>query len=56
MRAAEARLGMWEGGRFNGRGLAEIINRARAGKLLKDDEFMIANFGLLPGERRSTKV
>ncbi len=29
LRAAERRLGMWENGKFTGRGLAELIARAR---------------------------
>ena len=56
LHVATARLGMWEGGRFIGKGLAEIVNRARTGKPLKYDEFIVANLGLLPGERRSTEV
>ena len=36
--AAETRLGMWENGRFIGRGLAELIARARHRSLLTRDE------------------
>lgn len=50
MHAAEARLGMREGGHFNGREFAGIIHRARTGKPLTHDEYIVANLGLLPGE------
>jgi hypothetical protein len=50
------RLGMWKGERFTGEGLAEIVNRARTGKPLKYDEFIVANLGMLPGERVSTEM
>ena len=50
MRAAETRLGMREGGRFNGKGLVEIIARARTGKPLTSDQFIVANCGFLPGD------
>ena len=52
MRAAERRLGMWEGEKFIGVGLAEIIFKARHGKPITQGEFIIANFGFLPGEFR----
>jgi hypothetical protein len=55
LRAAEVRLGMWKGGCFIGDELTEIINRARTGKPLTYDQFIVANFGLLPGELRSTE-
>ena len=56
LRAAEKRLGMWENGKFTGRGLAELIGRAHRsdaaaheGKdsrdLFSDDEFAVLNFG-----------
>ena len=45
--AAEARLR--EMGNFN---LADIVERARSGKPLTTDQFIVANFGFLPGEYR----
>jgi hypothetical protein len=56
LRAAEMRLGMWENGKFTGRGLAELIARARRhdaavrdGKESEDrfsqDEFAVLNGG-----------
>jgi|SRR5665213_4120616 len=55
--AAETRLGMREGGRFTGRGLADLLERARrhtdAARRGEDnrgcfsqDEFAVLNFGL----------
>jgi hypothetical protein len=55
LQMATVRLGMWESGRFIGKGLAEIVNRARTGKLLKYDEFIVVNLGMLPRERVSTR-
>ena len=54
--AAERRLGMWENGKFTGRGLAELIARARrrddapsggkdAGDRFSQDEFAVLNLG-----------
>jgi hypothetical protein len=54
--AAETRLGMWENGRFTGRGLAELMARARhyddaaekgkdSGDHFNQDEFAVLNFG-----------
>ena len=51
MRAAETRLGMREGGRFTGKGLAEIIERTRTGEPLTSDQFIIMHAGFSPGER-----
>jgi len=56
LRAAEKRLGMWENGRFTGRGLAELIARARRhdyavnvgkdnGDRFNPDEFAVLNCG-----------
>jgi len=56
LRAAEKRLGMWENGKFTGRGLAELMTRARRhdeaaeeGKDIEDhfsqDEFAVLNGG-----------
>lgn len=56
MRAAERRLGMWEKGKFTGRGLAELMERARrharaaregkdTGDRFSQDEFAVLNFG-----------
>lgn len=56
LRAAERRLGMWENGKFTGRGLAELIERARrgddvasdgkdTGDRLSQDEFAVLNLG-----------
>ena len=56
LRAAERRLGMWENGKFTGRGLAELIARARRhddaasegkdnGDRFSQDEFAVLNFG-----------
>jgi hypothetical protein len=53
---AEKRLGMWENGRFTGRGLAELMDRARrhddaaskgkdTGNRFSQDEFTVLNFG-----------
>jgi hypothetical protein len=53
LRAAEHRLGMWERGRFTGKGLAEILQQSRSGKPLTSDQFIITNFGLLPAERQT---
>jgi hypothetical protein len=50
--AAEMRLGMWDGERFTGVGLAELISRARTGKPLTHTQFTVANFGMSPGEHR----
>jgi hypothetical protein len=54
--AAERRLGMWENGKFTGRGLAELIARARrrddapsggkdTGDRFSQDEFAVLNLG-----------
>ncbi len=43
--AAEMRLGMWENGRFLGRGLAELVERARHGKPLTRDEWIVTHAG-----------
>jgi hypothetical protein len=54
--ATERRLGMWEHGKFTGRGLAELIARARRhndtteegkdnGDRFNQDEFAVLNFG-----------
>jgi hypothetical protein len=43
--AAEMRLGMWENGRFVGRGLAELVERARHGKPLTRDEWIVMHAG-----------
>jgi len=56
LRTAEKRLGMWENGKFTGRGLAELIARARrhddaasegknSGDRFSQDEFTALNFG-----------
>jgi hypothetical protein len=56
LRAAEKRLGMWENGKFTGRGLAELMARARRlddapregnanGDRFSQDEFAVLNFG-----------
>jgi hypothetical protein len=56
LRAAEMRLGTWESGKFTGRGLAEMMERARrhddsahegkdSGDRFSHDEFPILNFG-----------
>jgi hypothetical protein len=54
--AAETRLGMWDNGKFTGRGLAELMARARrhdnapevgkdGGDRFSQDEFTVLNFG-----------
>jgi hypothetical protein len=43
--AAEMRLGMWENGRFVGHGLAELVERARHGKPLTQDEWIVMRAG-----------
>jgi hypothetical protein len=56
LRAAEKQLGMWEKGKFTGRGLAELMERARrhdnaaeegkdGGDRFSDDEFAVLNLG-----------
>jgi len=46
LRAAEKRLGMWENGKFTGRGLAELMDRARCSDdHFSQDEFAVLNFG-----------
>jgi hypothetical protein len=56
LRAAEKRLGMWENGKFTGRGLAKLMERARRdddgaqkrkdnGDHFSQDEFVVLNFG-----------
>jgi hypothetical protein len=56
MRAAERRLGMWEDGKFTGRGLGDLLNRARRhdaaaregkdnGDRFSQDEFAVLNGG-----------
>ena len=56
MRAAEKRLGMWENGKFTGRGLADLLERARRhddaaregkdnGNRFSQDEFAVLNCG-----------
>jgi hypothetical protein len=56
IRAAERRLGMWENGKFTGRGLTELIERARRhdnaaregkanGDRFSQDAFPVLNFG-----------
>jgi hypothetical protein len=48
LRAAEKRLGMWENGKFNGKGLGQLIRDARANnRHFTRDEFVVANFGFL---------
>ncbi len=49
--AAEMRLGFWENGRFVGKGLGEIVGKARHGKPLTRDEWIVTHAGFLnPGE------
>jgi hypothetical protein len=43
--AAEMSLGMWHEGKFVGNGLAELLNKARFGKPLSDDEVVVLNAG-----------
>jgi hypothetical protein len=43
--AAEMRLGMWEGGRFVGHGLAELVEKARCGRPLTRDEWIVMHAG-----------
>jgi len=51
--AAEMRLGMWENGRFVGHGLAELVLKARHGKPLTRDEWVVMHAGFSnPGELR----
>ena len=56
MRAAERRLGMWENGKFTGRGLTDLMERARrhddairdgrdSGDRFSQDEFAVLNCG-----------
>jgi hypothetical protein len=45
LKAAEMRLGMWEDGRFVGRGLAELVEKARHGKTLTQDEWIVTHAG-----------
>ena len=53
LRAAEMRLGMWENERFVGHGLAELVERARHGKPLTRDEWIVMHAGVSnPGELR----
>jgi hypothetical protein len=42
---------MWPGERFTGEGPADLINRTRTGKPLTYAQFIVANLGMLPGER-----
>jgi hypothetical protein len=47
--AAEMQLGMWENGKFTGKGLAELIGDARAKtRAFTRDEFIVVNFGFRP--------
>jgi hypothetical protein len=43
--AAEMRLGMWEDGRFVGHGIAELVGKARHGKPLTRDEWIVMHAG-----------
>lgn len=53
LRAAERRLGMWENGKFTGRGLAELIGDARArNRDFTRDEFVVVNLGFRPEDIR----
>ena len=56
LRAAERRLGMWENGKFTGKGLADLLQRARRhddasregndnGDRFSQDEFAVLNLG-----------
>ena len=56
LRAAERRLGMWENGKFTGKGLADLLQRARRhddasregndnGERFSQDEFAVLNCG-----------
>src|ERR1039457_5731397 len=56
LRAAERRLGMWENGKFTGRGLGELLARAHrhddaaregkdSGERFSDDELTVLYFG-----------
>jgi hypothetical protein len=56
LRAAERRLGMWENGKFTGKGLADLLQRARRhddasregndnGDRFSQDEFAVLNCG-----------
>lgn len=56
LRTAEKRLGMWENGKFTGRGLGELMARARrhddateedkdSRDRFSDDEFAVLNLG-----------
>lgn len=54
LRAAEMRLGMWENGRFVGRGLAELVEKARHEKPLTRDEWIVMHAGFLRPGQRST--
>jgi hypothetical protein len=45
--AAEMRLGMWGNEHFVGRGLAELVERARHGKPLTRDEWIVMLAGFL---------
>jgi hypothetical protein len=54
LKAAEMRLGMWENGRFVGNGLAELVEKARHGKPLTRDEWIVTHVGFSnPGELQS---
>lgn len=43
--AAEMRLGLWENGRFVGHGLAEVVEKARHGKPLTPDQWIVMHAG-----------
>jgi len=51
--AAEMRLGMWENGRFVGHGLAELVLKARHGKPLTRDEWVVMHAGFSNSDRAS---
>jgi hypothetical protein len=49
LRAAEKRLGMWENGKFTGKGLAELIGDARAKtRAFTRAEFIVVSLGFRP--------
>jgi hypothetical protein len=51
--AAEMRLGMWADGHFVGHGLAELVEKARHGKPLTPDQWIVMHAGFSnPAELR----
>jgi hypothetical protein len=48
--AAEMQLGMWESGSFTGRGVAELVEKARHGKPITQDEWIVLHGGFRNAE------